>query len=223
MTLEQIIAQDEDARDSKWELQFLTALSQGAKVSVLSEKPILGPDGMPYLLVDLSEAPEASSLENVLHWLCDNGIGLVINPQKSVPDYVFPYGMLWYWKQTGKFLEPTEAKLGGAVQFKNGEQIVVGQPSEEYLPAYVRSILKEFFAGLGVTSPRVLLIGKTDNQAAAEPTAATNFDLCFSLESLGHPPAMEHKNILERIAWFFPQHYPLLLISEKGLPEFIAL
>ena len=162
MNLEQIVEIPEESRDAKWESDFLTALTKGAKVIVLSDKPIPGPDGLPYLMVDLAlgsnddlqtktasaQSLPSQPLENVLMWLCDNGIGLVINPQKSVPDYVFPYGMLWNWRQTGSFISPADTYvtgLSGSVQFKNGEEILVGPPSLDYLPQDVREILKEFF------------------------------------------------------------------------------
>jgi hypothetical protein len=40
---------------------------------------------------------------------------------------------------------------------------------------------------------------------------------------LGNPPEREHEGIAEAIAWFLPNHYSVVLISEKGLPTFSAL
>ena len=51
----------------------------------------------------------------------------------------------------------------------------------------------------------------------------TDYDLAFSLESLGNPPDKEHIGILEALSWFFPTHYSLMLISQKGLPLFTEL
>jgi hypothetical protein len=60
---------------------------------------------------------------------------------------------------------------------------------------------------------RVLVMGPNQQQ----------FDFCFSMESLGAPPAQEHRGILEAIAWFLPAHYSLMLVSEKDLPKFESL
>jgi hypothetical protein len=61
--------------------------------------------------------------------------------------------------------------------------------------------------------PRILVMS-TDRK---------HYDLAFSLESLGNPPTKEHQGIAEAITWFLPPHYSVVLVSEKDLPEFIAL
>ena len=106
MTLHQITQTPEASRDQSWENRFFQALSK-EKINVLSAEPQSGPDGWPYLLTETSDqATEATS--QIIHWLTDKGIGLVVNPMKEYPDYVFTYGMIWSFKETGYFFKPLE-------------------------------------------------------------------------------------------------------------------
>ena len=49
------------------------------------------------------------------------------------------------------------------------------------------------------------------------------YEFGISLESLGNPPETEHAGIAEAISWFLPPHYSIVLISEKGMPQFVDL
>src|SRR5690606_13470381 len=132
----------------------------------------------------------------ILDWLATRGIGMVINGQKEIPDYIFPYGMIWNWKERGQFVSQAEKVHTGKVSFKAGEEVLAGGPTPEYLPGYVRQILNQFLKSQGVKEPKVLVLSRDKK----------HFDLCFSLESLGFPPEHEHRGIAEALAWFLPQH-----------------
>jgi hypothetical protein len=211
---------DIEDRDEAWEGEFLQALPQ-AQVHVLRPEPQEGPDNWPYLLISTEEGAD-DPITNVIGWLCSRGIGLVINPQKPIPDFVLSYGMLWNFRERGEFLssahpqnESNEKPQSRSERFeiKPGQQLYAGPPSESYLPKYVRTVLKQFLADQGVFSPKVLMISEDQK----------NFDLCFSIESLKSPPAHEHKNIAEALSWFLPPHYTLSLVSEKMVSGFQPL
>jgi hypothetical protein len=148
-----------------------------------------------------------------MQWCAMKGIGVVVNPQKEYPDYVFTYGMLWHFKETGLFYRNAEDRPTGAFELKAGVPLHSGPPSPEYLPVYVRNILREFFRDQGVLRPQILVLS-TDRK---------HYDLAVSLESLGDPDESEHAGIAEAISWFLPPHYSILLVSEEGLPDFIDL
>ncbi|MGE0763525.1 MAG: hypothetical protein AB7N80_09635 [Bdellovibrionales bacterium] len=206
-----LTSQPDSTRDDEWEQAFFHAFADGKVVVPRSESQV-GPDGWPYLYVQTS--PNATEpVVRVLDWLSTRGIGLVVNGHKDVPDYIFPYGMVWNWKERSQFITPSQPVTSGAVELKAGQQILAGPPAPDYLPPYVRSILAQFLQGQGVTSAKVLMISHDHK----------HYDLAFSLESLGSPPDHEHRGIAEALAWFLPQHYSLMLVSEKGLPEFQAL
>lgn len=211
LDISQLVTQPDSMRDEEWEKAFLLAFPT-TTVEIIGEQPQVGPDGWPYLHVktDITAAEPATK---VLNWLASRGIGLAVNPHKHAPDYVFTYGMVWNLKQTGQFYTAANKVSPGAVKYEKGQQVHAGEPAEEYLPAYVRDILRQFFKQQGVKSPKIMVMSSNDK----------NYDLCFSLESLGDPPTHEHHGIAEAVSWFLPAHYSIVLISEESVPAFIEL
>ena len=139
---------------------------------------------------------------------------MVVNPQnKTYPDYVFNYGMVWHFKETGLFVRRQADVPAGTVEITPGQGLHAGPPTPEYLPNYVRAILKEFFRDQGLLAVKILVMSQDRK----------HYDLAISLESLGNPPMKEHQGIAEAISWFLPGHYSLVLVSEKGLPPFTDL
>ncbi len=211
LDLHHICTQPDSLRDEEWERTLTTALPE-ATLKLESMTPQTGPDGWPYIYA--STAPGSSEPSTrILDWLSTRGIGLVLNAHKTAPDYIFTYGMIWNFRETGMFITPAPDAHGGVVHFEKGEKVMAGPPSKEYLPPYVRDILFQFFKDQGVESPKVLVISKDRK----------NYDLCFSLESLGEPEEAEHAGIAEALSWFLPTHYSIMLASEKGLPKFHEL
>lgn len=200
-------------RDEVWEAKFLNQF-KSQKLEILNEEPQQGPDSWPYLLVQTSDSETAEPLVKVIDWLVLNGIGMVVNPQKEgYPDYVFSYGMLYNYAISGDFFTPSEVVPTGQLHFEKGQTLHTGDASKEYFPDFARSLLKTFFAEQGIENMKILLVSKDGQQ----------YDLCFSLEALGNPPEEEYHGILEALSWFFPTHYSLSLVSEKGLPKFFDL
>lgn len=198
-------------RDPAWENKFFQALML-TNLKLLSPEPQTGPDNWPYLLAEIDETGTETS-HQIFNWLAEKGIGLALNPMKEYPDYVFSYGMIWSFKETGFFYKPVADRESGTVQFDTGNLVHAGSPTDQYLPPYVKGIIKEFFRDQGILAPRILLIS----------TDRLNYDLAISLESLGNPPETEHQGIAEAVAWFLPPHYSLLLVSEEGMPPFFDL
>jgi hypothetical protein len=211
-TLQELVALPEDQRDVAWENRFFHALSM-ANLNVFAPEPKVGPDGWPYLLA-MVEENSTEPFQRILQWIADKGIGLVINPEKEYPDYVFTYGMLWFFKETGLFYQTPQNAREGVFEFQIKDIKQAGEPAASYLPPYVRQVVKEFFVQQGVLLPKIL----------AFSLDGTNFELAFSVESLGSPEQSEHQGILEAISWFLPPHYTVALVSEKELPiPFVAL
>jgi len=206
--LKHLETSDKD-RDIFWENKFFNLLSMSS-LEVINETPQNGPDGWPYLLTKTCLSA-SEPFQRILHWAAERGIGIVINPDKDFPDYVFTFGMLWYFRSTGLFYAHSGNNVGNGefnIELKSRSQI--GAPSDSYLPLSVRKIIKQFFLDQGILRPRIAAISEDGK----------NFDLAFSLESLGNPKKDEHLGIGEAIGWFLPPHYSIALISEKGLPDF---
>lgn len=209
--LSKIIALPDDVRDEKWENNFFQALSQ-SHLEILTQEPQAGPDGWPYLFTGTGEGIGTEPFQNILQWLSEKGVGLVLNPQKEFPDYVFTYGMIWHFKETGLFFKEVIPLKEGLVEFQVKDIKFAGEPSAEYLPQYVRNVIKEFFIQQGVLTPKFLAFSLDGN----------NYELAFSKESLGNPPENEHQGILEALSWFLPPHYQVILVSENELPFFFT-
>lgn len=215
MNINELINKPVEQRDHQWENQFFNSLIN-SKLTLMSPDPQLGPDQWPYLLVQTDdEGTESTS--KIVTWLADKGVGMVVNAHKDYPDYVFSYGMIWSFKETGLFFRRdqtvNDGKEAGQVDYSAQKIHSAGNPSAEYLPATARKILCEFFRDQGVLKVKTLVLSVDGKQ----------YDLCFSLESLGNPPASEHAGIAEAISWFLPPHYAIVLISEKELPAFFDL
>ncbi len=202
-------------RDEAWEVEFLKELPK-ADVRIVSEAAVAGPDGWPYLLISTDAAPGSEADEKFLHvasWLATRGMGFVVNPEKAMPDFVMNYGMVWNFRERGEFLTPAAKSREGGLEIKDGQQLFTGAPSLAYLPEDVRVILRDFLKRQKVMEPYVLMVS-TDQEV---------WDLAFSIESLGNPPAREHAGIAEAISWFLPAHYSVALVSERNIPGFAAL
>lgn len=211
LDLHNLMLTPENQRNGDWEAAFFQALVEG-RLKVDPVEPQPGPDGWPYLLVQTSPAASEPAVK-ILDWLSTRGIGMVVNATKMPPDYVFTYGMIWNWRERGEFVTASTVIENAPIEFSEGEKVLAGAPTKQYLPDYARSVLDQFFASQGISDPRILVISKDQK----------HFDLCFSLESLGDPPEHERAGIAEAIAWFMPPHYSIVLISEKGLPNFSNL
>ncbi|MFN7906285.1 MAG: hypothetical protein ACK5P5_13985 [Pseudobdellovibrionaceae bacterium] len=211
--LHDLIQIPEASRDHNWEEKFFFEFAK-SNVEVANDSPQTGPDGWPYLILQTGDQSEEPA-QKIIQWAAERGIGLVLNPTKEYPDYVFTYGMLWNFRKTGRFLSAQMPKMTNLSKFEvNTEKgFYSGHPTEDYFPDYARKVLRDFFADQKIKDVKILLIS-SDNK---------NFDLVFSLESLGVPPTLEHQGILEAISWFMPPHYSLALMSEKGLPPFALL
>ncbi len=206
-------------RDHEWEKNFARVLPYG-KFSLVYEDAKPGPDGWPYLFAN-ARADGTEFGAQLLNWLSTRGIGLAINPELSMPDFVLTYGMTWNFKERGAIITEDQGARPQTtrLEFKDGDKMYIGQPTEAYLPGYVRKILKQFLFDQGILAPKIAVIQNGDPAASPSQTA----DLAFSLESLGGPTADEHGGIAEAIAWFLPAHYSIALVSEKLITGFAAL
>ncbi len=212
--MDQLLETPLDERDANWNNEFFKEI-RNIGFEFLSDSPIEGPDGMPYLAVK-TISKDGEPAEQVFNWLGEKGVGLAVNPQKENPDFVFSYGMIWNYLQTGEFItEMEEDQNTNEFEMEPGQEMMAGTPSDSYLPQHVRSLFKEFLQQQGVLNPRVVMLSQDGK----------NYDLCFSLESLGNPPEEEWQGILEGFSWFFPLHYSFSIISETMIEgiEFVEL
>ncbi len=212
MEFEKLVQLPESARDDRWEKQFLDSILS-MKVRVLGDGGTSqGPDGWPYLKVVTQEGDEP--FEKIVRWLAGRGIGLVVNPHKMVPDYVFTYGMLWNFVETGYFVSPWNPPLAGEVLITPESRPVIGPPTDKFLPPYVRDILRELLKGQGFEDVRILVAASRDYKEQ---------DLVIALESVGELNASEQRQLAEALSWFLPLHYSLVFAPEQSLRGWVSL
>ena len=121
--------------------------------------------------------------------------------------------MVWNFCQRGEFLTPSATRPQGKLEIADGQQLYTGAPNSAFLPEEARAVIRDFLKRQKVTVPKILMIS-TDQE---------NWDLAFSIESMGSPPLNEHAGIAEALSWFLPAHYSVALVSEKTVPGFAAL
>ncbi len=212
MEFEKLVQLPESARDDRWEKQFLDSILT-LKVRVLEDgQTATGPDGWPYLKVATQDGEE--SFDKVVRWLAGRGIGLVVNPHKMVPDYVFTYGMLWNFVETGFFVSPWSPPPAGQVLITPESRPVVGPPTDKFLPPYVRDILRELLQAQGFDQVKILVAASQD---------FTEQDLVVANESVGELNASEQRQLAEALSWFLPLHYSLVFGPEQNLRGWVSL
>ncbi|MGE4130166.1 MAG: hypothetical protein AB7F86_00930 [Bdellovibrionales bacterium] len=213
MEFDQLVQLPESARDEAWERRFLDAILQ-MRVDVLNNgETVRGPDGWPYLSVKTGGEGE-EEFSKVVRWLAGRGIGLVVNSFKMVPDYVFTYGMIWNFVETGRFITPWEVPLPGEVHLAPESRPLIGPPTEKYLPSYVRSILRELLGQQGFSKPLILVATTGDFKVQ---------DLLLARESVGSLSATEQRDLAEALSWFLPLHYSLVFVDKKEFSGWIEL
>jgi hypothetical protein len=213
MTFEELLLVKPDDRTVDWERQFLQLLPS-VNCEVMAPEPQMGPDGWPYLLVKTRSPNASEPVSRIFEWLSQRGIGLVVNPDQTYPDYVLSFGMVWNYVLKGKFVElSAEVRDEAPQSFSTTSETFIGEPRPEIFPESVRKILREFFRDQGVLRPRILGVSPD----------GVKFELAFSLESIGNPPEKEHAGIAEALAWFLAPDCPVILMSEKGQPAFVDL
>lgn len=196
-------------RDEAWENLFLKHFPE-TKVTVSDENIVVGPDGFGYLLLSMEPSSD-EPVEKILSWSFDKGVGLVLNSHKMVPDYVFTHGMLWYYAKTKKFQENAEFK-SGAVEIDLNNAIF-GEASEDYWPKFSRDIVRDYLKTQNVGLKYLVVTTKDFNRT----------DLCLAEESFSEVPAAKRNQLIEKIRWFLPPHYSVVLVSEKNLPKTVTL
>jgi hypothetical protein len=212
-TFEKLLLTPYSDRDESWESAFLSACTK-QKYALISDSSEIGPDGFSYLLIandkDYFDRQQEGFID-LANWCLSKGVGLVLNPQKEYPDYIFTLGMLWYFALHGVF-KKTNLHQSEKFIFLPGDSAKKVQLTNELIPDAIRNFIKMFLNQQQVVDPKILVL-KQEN----------HLDFIFSLESLGSPEDSDHKDICEALSWFLPTHYPIMILSEVGLPKFDSI
>lgn len=201
--LNKILQTNTGKRNQDWEQSFLNSFVT-SELYLIEENVKIGPDGWPYLYIttDKDQKFEAKDqAQKIIDWAFESGVGIVVNPQKEKPDYIFNYGMIWSFIHRGEFINYSQAVV------EENAPIYIAKITDDIIPHKVMHFLKDYIATAGIKDPRFALITRDK----------INFELALSIESLGSPPPSEHEGIAKAFSWFLPINMPIVLIYEDKL------
>ncbi len=203
-------------RDENWRNDFLLNIC-GANLKIGEPQVVMSDDGFPYInlqTVSTGESFQAYVIENQLDVLLQQGFGIIINPQNEQLDWVFSYGDLVNLKLSGEFyskqtlFSPTKSYLG----IGKDEEILVGQPSENIFPYYLKAHIREFLQYSGVKLPKIMLIAR--NYQSEENVSQ---DLVFNITPAQFASEKDFNNIMNTLQWFLPKHYSFFGVDEMSI------
>jgi hypothetical protein len=196
-----------DQRDNNWRKQFLSNVSDAAFRSV-DPQVVKGPDGFPYFILFLPsqyQPFEAFVIRKMKDdFLLDAGYGVIINPKGSEAEWVFSYGDILNFHLNGEYYSPivipAEQK---EIILNQGEEIIAGQPSENFLPRPARVIIKDFLRSVGIERPKILLLTRIVNGQPQQ-------ELSFNVYPESFPSPKYFEFTMSHLPWFLPRHYRIV-------------
>jgi len=199
--IDQLFQVDLGDRDAVWKKQFLDNVAE-ASFRCRDPQLITGPDGFPYFALDLPEPYKEFQCFVVKHMIDDfilaKGCGIVFEAEPASAQWVFSYGDLLNFHLSGQFYSEENASSTDEEEPKG--TVLLGQPSENFLPKAARAVLRSYLAAYQATNPRVLLMTRQN-----QPTPSQ--ELIFELDETQFATPELHDQARQRISWFLPRHY----------------
>ena len=198
--VEQLLLVDRPARDWAWRQRFFAAVGGAALVT---DDPAVagGPDGFGYTqfrLPPIGAPYTAYSIDHLLVWSTDQGVGSVLRDRSGEVAWVFTFGNLWARLSAGSF-DPSPAgdDQQPSVVGPEGEQVLFGSPSEGLFPPVARQVVRDALLRLGVVDPMVGAVNRQSGHPA--------WSLALSLPA---DDAAAH-----RMTWYLPPQMGMLRIE----------
>ena len=210
-----LLAVPHEARDGAWLQRFYAAVPDASFAST-PEQHLVGPDAFPYFVL-LSPTPGQPftpfSISEILTHCTDHGLGIVVDPERPHPSWVFPYGNLWSLRAHGSLAgDPADepGENAGTNVVSQAREILVGAPSEAFLPPWARKELRSYLIdAVGLADPQVCLV--------IDATLKPSQNLVFNLFTDDPPLKMPHATVMERLGWYLPPGRGLLSFARGTL------
>jgi hypothetical protein len=176
---------------------------------------IAGPDGFPYFQLLLPESGKEFQCfvvdKMVNDFLLQRGYGVVINPDQGQPDWILTYGDILNYHLNGVFFS-TESLFSKSINpeetVSEGEEVMVGQPSETILPKETRKLLRDFFELNGIMDPKVMLMMRKNGEEVSQ-------DLAFNITPEGFESEEHYRNMMQTVTWYLPRHYSVVGLHDN--------
>lgn len=202
-----------EERNENWVNHFLGNIPL-ASFRCGTPQLIAGPDGFPYFQLFVPEQGEkfqAFVIDKMISdFLVERGYGIIINPSAGQPEWVLTYGDILNYFLNGSFFT-LDSNFSTSTQpeevVTEGEEILIGQPSETILPLPTRKLLKDFFELNGIENPKVLLMMRKNGEEVSQ-------DLAFNITPEGFESEMHYRNMMQTVTWYLPRHYSVVGLSD---------
>lgn len=205
---------DQAQRDQNWLNQLMTALPL-ASFGSADPQVIAGPDGFPYFQLVLPKAGE--TFQNFIiarmipDFLLERGFGVVINAESGTPDWILSYGDVLNYQLNGSILTSDSLfSPENEGELNEGDEVLIGQPSENILPAVTRKLLRDFFELNGIKGVKVLLMMRKNGELMKQ-------DLALNITPDQFESEAAFRNIMQTITWYLPRHYSLLGLHDDAI------
>lgn len=204
------------SRDPKWVADFLDNIDE-CNLQLAEPEVAVANDSFAYMnarTVDPETNFKAFVIRNELDRILSNGFGLVINAHKDQPDWIFSHGDLLNLKLRNEFYTDDSAfsEHGKDFVLPKDEKVLVGQPSEEILPAQTRTHMREFLAYSGLNNGKVMLIARN-----YEDDNTMTQDLIFNITPKMFATQDAYVQVMNTLSWFLPRHYSIAGVDELSV------
>jgi len=217
-----------EQRDNHWLVEFQDA-AWNASIVLPTEPVFLGPDGMPYVRLELppiGEAVETNCLSNLFVSMAEQGLGAAFFKNNSDPpeaaEYVVPTGVLESLRAYGTWdgdpddvaelaSRPQQGAAESGIEKTDVEterQVMVGSPSESYLPKHTARLLyRHLTEGWKMEDPRIAVV--------VDPEMAPTRNLVIGRKFSEFPDQEVAGQAARMLLWYMPPHRYLLLMPEN--------
>lgn len=201
----------DSGRGPDWLVQFYAAV---VDCSFADDTPqvFFGPDHFPYFSLNTppTDRPfEAFCIRMVLEKLTEDGVGVAINRRGLGADWVFTYGDLLSLRMFGAFEIQSPTPRPDRETLSKGKQVMIAQPSEDYLPSYARKVIRTYLQRMmAIPEPGVFLLSRPGVTPAQE--------LVFSVFPENFASQEIFQGAIGALRWFLPRHYPVVSIPKDS-------
>ncbi|SEO03987.1 hypothetical protein SAMN05216436_12951 [bacterium A37T11] len=200
------------SRDGEWKTNFLSHVAE-ASFACGQPQILQGPDRFPYFNLQIPEPNRPFQCYVVKHiiqdFILDQGIGIAINANKGQPDWVFTYGELINYYLNEEFYSPIpKTSLPKEETLSHSEQVLMGQPSESFLPAKSRTVIRNFLTQQGINDVKIMLMSRNYGGEIIQELVSN-----LTPSKVGN----DHYEVLSRyLKWFLPNHYSFIAMDENS-------
>lgn len=217
-----------EQRNSRWLDEFQGA-AWNASIVLPAEPVFLGPDGMPYVRLELppvGEAVETNCLSNLFVSMAEQGLGAAFFKNNTDPpeaaEYVVPTGVIESLRSYGTWdgdpddiaeLAAKPQQHAGAsgvekTEVETEREVMVGSPSEAYLPKHTARLLyRHLTEGWKMEEPRIALV--------VDPQMTPSRNLVIGRKFSEFPDPEVAAQAARMLLWYLPPRRYLLLMPEN--------